>query len=177
MIKSSLSILFLLTCGALIQEQHSDSTFTDPRDGNPYRIVQLGDLYWFQENLKYRTNTGADTLIDETNCGVFYDHAAAITACPDGWRLPTEKEVKALIKLNKRGKLNLMDTLNINLCGRIDNEKHTKIDMQNTYWLNEPLEDGYTSHWHTFGNRHDIHTHDVVVARRKFPVRCVCEVI
>lgn len=151
------------------------STFQDPRDGNTYPVIQLGELYWMTENLRYRTD-GLDTLIDEQKCGVFYNYDAAIKACPDGWRLPTENEVKALLKLDKRGKLNLLDTLDINLCGRIDNEKHTKLDMQNTFWLNEPLKDGYTPHWHTFGNKHEIHTHDVVVARRKFPVRCVCEI-
>jgi hypothetical protein len=69
----------------------------------------------------------------------------------------------------------LADVLDIELCGRIDYEKHSKPGLQNTFWLNEDLKDGHIAHWHTFQDEQKTHSHDVVNARRKFPVRCVCE--
>ena len=42
------------------------------------------------------------------------------------WRLPNEKEVKELIKMDKRGKIDLIDTLKVDMCGRIDGGKAAK---------------------------------------------------
>lgn len=149
--------------------------FVDDRDNNSYEIVELNELKWFKENLRYRFNKDQDTLIDQSDCGVFYSATIAKNACPKGWRLPTEKEVKKLIKANKRDNLNLIDTLNISLCGRIDYGKHTKIGLQNTFWLNEDIQDGSVTHWHVFQSETKTHNHNVIVAKRKFPIRCVCE--
>lgn len=150
-----------------------DTAYEDERDSNKYITVQIGNLHWFQENLRYQFNNGNDTLINESNCGVFYKVQEAFNACPQGWRLPTEKEVRALIKEEKKGRLNLRDTLNIVLCGRIDYENYEKAGEQNTFWLDAELEDGHITHWHTFGTENEIHSHNVINARRKFPVRCV----
>lgn len=168
--------VFVLPVLLLFLKRNNPEPFTDPRDNEQYQILELEDMLWFKENLRYRTSVPSDTLIDSKNCGVFYSVKSAKTACPEGWRLPTEKEVKRLVRLDKRGKISLKDTLNIQLCGRMDNEKHAKIGLQNTFWLSEELTDGHITHWHTFGETHKIHNHNVVVARRKFPVRCVCEI-
>ncbi|MEM7041143.1 MAG: FISUMP domain-containing protein, partial [Bacteroidota bacterium] len=114
-------------------------TFVDPRDSNAYEIVELNDLEWLRENLRYRSPSNYDTLIAPAECGVFYLQEDAGKACPEGWRLPKEKEVKALLKLDKKGRLKLVDTLKIALCGRIDYGKHSKPGMQNTFWLDEDL--------------------------------------
>ncbi len=150
--------------------------YTDPRDGNTYNIIQLDNLNWFKENLRYRSTSKKDTLISLEKCGVFYFFEDAKSACPNGWRLPTEKEVKSLIQADKKGKINLIDTLEIQLCGRIDYDTHAKAGSQNTFWLNEELSEGHISHWHTFSTENKIHSHNVINARRKFPVRCVCEI-
>ena len=78
-----------------------------------------------------------------------------------------------MIKLDKREKVNLTDPLQIHLCGRVDYDKHQKDGTQNTFWIASELKDGFVTHWHTFGDEQDLHNHNVVVARRKFPVRCV----
>lgn len=167
-----MSLLLLLLSICLSITGHPDGSLLDTRDAQQYPTVKLDALEWMAENLRYDAPSTTDTLIAES-CGRFYAVDLAQHVCPIGWRLPTEKEVRQLIKADNKGKLQLADTLAINLCGRIDNGKHTKIGLQNTYWLQAPLEEGHITHWHVFGTTHKIHSHNVVVAERKFPVRCV----
>ncbi|MEZ4917872.1 MAG: FISUMP domain-containing protein [Saprospiraceae bacterium] len=167
-----LSFLFILFQGQ--PEPVNSNVFTDPRDGNTYQYVQVGELDWFVENLRFQTTNSVDVSGEELNeCGLFYPVEEAGTVCPDSWRLPTEKEVKALIKNEKRGRIQLIDTLQIQLCGRIDYGTLAKTGTQNTFWIDAKLEDGYITHWHTFGTKNELHRHNVTVAQRKFPVRCV----
>lgn len=154
--------------------------FTDARDQNAYTFTSLNGLYWFTENLCYTTDNSIQVSMSNSDtsstCGLFYSVEDAFKVCPDGWRLPTKQEVKALLKKRKYKK-NLIDLLQINLCGRIDNDtKHTKAGLQNTFWIDSELIDGAINHWHIFGDKHHLHTHNVSVAKRKFPVRCVCEI-
>jgi hypothetical protein len=166
--------LILLSTFFLLKSSHSqEDSFVDPRDSNSYAIVQINELKWFQENLRYEFNNGKDTLILESDCGVFYEVEEAFKACPQGWRLPTEKEVKALLKEEKKGRIELVDSLKIVLCGRIDSGEYAKTGEQNTFWMDAELEDGHIAHWHTFGSENKMHSHNVIVAQRKFPVRCV----
>jgi uncharacterized protein (TIGR02145 family) len=99
----------------------SGSTFSDPRDGQSYKIVTIGSQTWFAENLKYLPSVGpsADganfsafyyyvygyegTNVSEAKAttnfqtyGVLYNWLAATSACPDGWHLPTDDEWKIL---------------------------------------------------------------------------------
>jgi hypothetical protein len=62
------------------------------------------------------------------------------------------------------------------MCGRIDNKKVNKIGEQNTYWIDSEVENGDVEHWHIFLDKQEIHSHNVVNAKRQFPVRCVCEI-
>jgi uncharacterized protein (TIGR02145 family) len=74
-------------------------TFTDPRDGYRYPIVTLGRLRWFGENLRFRTADSRCYEGDEANCdthGRLYRLDDALRACPDGWRVPTEEDWRAL---------------------------------------------------------------------------------
>ena len=175
-LKIILGSFFALLLFAAPRLQEPDQ-FVDPRDSNQYEVVSLGGLYWFKENLRYRMEAGSDTLIELGQCGVFYNFEAATKACPEGWRLPTEKEIKPLLKEERKGRINVAEVLSIELCGRIDYEKHSKPGLQNTFWLNERLEEGHVMHWHTFADENELHSHDVINARRKFPVRCVCETL
>lgn len=159
---------------------NSSGQFEDKRDGNVYQYVELDGLDWFTENLRYKTEQSfcvADSNAANCyQCGQFYLVEEALQVCPDPWRLPTESEIKSLLKAQRKHKINLMDTLNIWLCGRVDYGKIAKIGEQNTFWLNAELEEGSIMHWHTFGQEQELHDHNVVQAKRQFPVRCVCEI-
>ena len=70
---------------------------SDPRDKtgeNEYYYTRLGDLDWFRNNLAW-TGTGMayeNAEVTSYPLGRYYTWEEAMTACPDGWRLPTEEE-------------------------------------------------------------------------------------
>ena len=87
---------------AMAQPAHAQApraTITDPRDGYHYPVVAIGGLRWFAENLRYRTADSRCYENDEANCedhGRLYRLDDAMKACPDGWRVPSEEDWRAL---------------------------------------------------------------------------------
>ena len=51
--------VFLVACG---------QSFTDPRDGQAYKIVQIGNLTWFAQNLNYEVDGSVCPEGDSRNC-------------------------------------------------------------------------------------------------------------
>ena len=73
----------------------SVSTFTDTRNGQVYRIVQIGRQIWFAENLNYAAEGSVCYDNKNANCakyGRLYDWNTAMKACPAGTHLPTMEE-------------------------------------------------------------------------------------
>jgi len=90
--------------------------FINNRDGKEYETVQIGDQCWMKENLAYLpsvnpSSNGSETVsyyyvygYQGTNIveakttsnyqtyGVLYNWPASLTACPQGWSLPTDDE-------------------------------------------------------------------------------------
>ncbi len=94
--------------------------FEDDRDGKEYSALKIGGLSWMTENLAYLPYVddpaevsfikkqyyvysfeGEDVAEAKhtenyDKYGVLYNWRAAIDACPDGWRLPTDEDWKKL---------------------------------------------------------------------------------
>ena len=85
--------------GSITEFRSGDSaSFTDPRDGNSYYYTSAGGLDWMRQNLAW---SGAGRPYRDCPAmngifGRFYTWEEAQTACPDGWRLPTDAEWSSL---------------------------------------------------------------------------------
>lgn len=79
--------------------------FTDKRDGESYRIVNINGKKWFAQNLRYKGNLSESESCSPNNnsgydksFGRLYTQDAARKACPEGWHLPTKLEWEDLNK-------------------------------------------------------------------------------
>lgn len=113
-------------CGGNTSGCDGTTTFTDPRDGQTYAIVQIGEQCWFAENLRY---SGSISQVSEQanwaaiwNGGnpteqaawCYYDNNTANdeiygklynwyavnseSLCPDGWHIPSQVDWVELIE-------------------------------------------------------------------------------
>jgi uncharacterized protein (TIGR02145 family) len=84
----------------LTASQSENSHFKDPRDGNVYRTVKIGNQVWMAENLNYKINDSWCYDNDKANgkkYGRLYTWDAAKVACPSGWHVPSRQEWDELV--------------------------------------------------------------------------------
>jgi len=72
-----------------------ENVIVDSRDGNEYRTTVYNGRQWMAENLKFVTEGSFCYDNNSKICekyGRLYAWNSAMTACPEGWRLPLEAE-------------------------------------------------------------------------------------
>ena len=93
----SVSLLFFFNgCDTSMK----DSSMKDSRDGQTYKTVVIVDQEWMAENLNYETENSYCYNESIENCkkyGRLYTWKAALNACPEGWRLPTDADFETLM--------------------------------------------------------------------------------
>jgi len=70
-------------------------------DNGKYKTVRVGNQVWMAENLNVEVGYSACYSNLNDNCekyGRLYDWTTALTACPEGWHLPSFAEWQTLIR-------------------------------------------------------------------------------
>jgi uncharacterized protein (TIGR02145 family) len=152
------------------------SSFVDSRDKHSYKKVTIGDQTWMAENLSYKRD--------------FYSWEDALDACPEGWRLPSDEDWKALfdevggvesaalkLKASTGWKSNGNGNDNygfaVHATGfRNDSDKLLKKGERALFWSSTELDDQHAYNWR-FDDVSDYVFHEDYAKDFELSVRCV----
>ena len=103
--------LFSVRCIQESKNSHHDAetkqrkldygSLIDPRDGQTYKTIKIGEQVWMAENLNTATEKSYCYRNDTASCkkyGRLYSWPIAKKVCPTGWHLPKKDEFETLIE-------------------------------------------------------------------------------
>ena len=94
----NLILSFLCLIPVLVFAQIEIDSIEDKRDGRIYETIKIDGTRWFRDNLKYETVSSycPNFQRKESDCqsGNFYSYQELAEVCPEGWRIPNEREWK-----------------------------------------------------------------------------------
>ena len=168
--------------------------FTDKRNYRTYKAVQIGDLTWMAENLKYEMSDSWCYNNDKDMCekyGRLYTWYSAQKACPEGWRLPTiddwnslndavcgeygidleclEKMLKSKNGWNTYGGANYSG-FSAAPAGYFDGKNFLGIGKETAFWSSTKLDEHAYAELLGYGEISDL---EVLNKDRAYSVRCV----
>ena len=175
-----------------------DSTFIDEiphnygslkYEGETYRTIHLAGLEWMADNMNYDVDGSHCYNDDKDYCkeyGRLYTYEAAKEICPEGWRLPTAKDVSAFsanvgMSSILRSRTGWTDKASRGLdywgfdakaAGGRDGGDYFDLKSSAYFWLGDDAVNGSSSAW--WINYYD--NYPKVVAKKttnEFSVRCV----
>ena len=164
----------------------------DSRDRKEYTTVHIGEQMWMAENLQYDTMFESWCFNDSVeNCeeyGRLYSWNSAQSACPSGWKLPSQSDWEQLIKYvgeNPGDKLRSLTGWNAGLNGtdsygfnakpasfRRNYGEYSATDGYAYFWTSDSYSQdmGYT--YLMFYNESDIRL-SYISKQSGFSIRCV----
>lgn len=109
---------------------HCGGDYYDPRDGQTYETVQIGEQCWMKENLNYESDSSWCFQNDTANCSIYgrlYTQNMASKVCPEGWHLPNNDEWCELATL-------LDETVDCNAMGATGTDAGGKLKSTGNLW-------------------------------------------
>lgn len=118
---------------------YRDSTFTDCRDNQVYKMDTIGEQIWMMENLRFKPLQGESWCYgdDEKSCmeyGRLYSWDATVYSCPFGWHLPDTTEWT---------KLRFDETFSGSPGGYVFGAQYQYINEVSYWWTAMEDKDGY----------------------------------
>ena len=120
-------------------------SFVDARDGQQYKTVKIGNQVWMAQNLNYATKNSLCYNSNLSYCsiyGQFYTWDEALTACPQGWHLPSKAELNLLIEYAKLRVEQIVTQKKLDMVPVLDGEDE---------WLNHLRDASWDNGINTFG--------------------------